>query len=328
MRYLSTFVRMISIVIPVYNESENIALISERIRSSSKDWDVSYEIIFVNDGSSDDTGEKVRLEMNGSSEIILIQLSRNFGHQAAISAGIDYAKGDAVVLMDGDLQDPPEVISDFINKWKMGNDVVYGIRTDRKESSTMRISYSFFYNLLSWIGNIEIPKHSGDFCLMDRKVVNVLLKMPEQIRFVRGLRAYAGFKQIGVAFERDHRASGRSKYTQRKLIGLAADGLFGFSIVPLRVASYIGLFVAAASFLVGIFFIVHRIVDFKLFGYSPADVPGLASLAVGLFFLFGITLMILGLIGEYIGRIYLEVKQRPQYVVDEIVTNASSDGEK
>ena len=315
---------MISILIPVYNESPNIAPMCARIREVSLTWELPFELIFVNDASTDDTADLIKAEIDQDARISLIQLSRNFGHQAAISAGIKHSKGDGVVLMDGDMQDPPEVISTFIQKWKEGNQVVYGIRTKRKEPFFLRLSYSVFYRLLSRIGDIDIPIDSGDFCLMDRKVVNVIVhQMPEQIRFIRGLRAYSGFKQIGVEFERAERLNGEPKYTQRKLARLAADGLFGFSTFPLRLASYIGLIVSIGSFMVGVFFIVHRIVDFKLFGYSPADVPGLASLAVGLFFLFGITLMILGIIGEYIGRIYMEVKKRPQYVIGEIVTQSS-----
>ncbi|MBI1289539.1 MAG: glycosyltransferase [Flavobacteriales bacterium] len=316
---------MISIVVPVFNEAENVDVLCERLRQEALKWDDDFETIFVNDASTDGTREHVLKQIAQGFPASLVQFSRNFGHQAAITAGLVHAKGDAVVVMDGDLQDPPSVITEFIQQWKNGHDVVYGIRTKRKEGFWLRFSYAAFYNVLSAVGNISIPKDSGDFCLMDRKVVDVLVReMPEQIRFVRGLRAYAGFRQIGVTFERSERIHDTSKYSGKKLIGLAADGIFGFSTLPLRIASYLGLLVALGSFLVGLFFIFHRILDFKIFGYSPADVPGMASLAVGLFFLFGITLTILGIIGEYIGRIYLEVKKRPQYIIEEVI-NPNSD---
>ena len=315
---------MISIVIPVFNEEENVNLLCESLKEESEKWKYPLDVIFVNDASTDKTRDRIIAQIEKGFPATLIQFSRNFGHQAAISAGIENASGKAVVVMDGDLQDPPQVITEFINFWEQGYDVVYGIRAKRKEGLLLRLSYALFYRILSLVGNIPIPKDSGDFCLMDRKLVDVMVKeMPEQIRFVRGLRAYAGFKQMGVPFERSERVNNTSKYTGRKLIGLAADGIFGFSTLPLRLASYLGLFVAAGSFLVGIFFIFHRLLDFKIFGYSPVDVPGMASLAVGLFFLFGITLLILGIIGEYIGRIYLEVKKRPQYIIEEVINHNS-----
>jgi dolichol-phosphate mannosyltransferase len=250
----------------------------------------------------------------------VIQFSRNFGHQAAITAGLHYSKGDAVIIMDGDLQDPPEELYRFLDKWREGFHVVYAIRTKRKEHLFKRIAYKVFYRVLSVISDINIPLDSGDFCVMDRKVVNVLKhEMPEKFRFVRGLRAYAGFKQVGVKYERHSRAAGEVKYTFNKLMGLALDGIFNFSTFPLRLATYLGMFLAIPSFLVGLFFIIHRVFDFKVMGYSPSDTPGLATLAVGMFFLFGIVLIILGIIGEYIGRIFYEIKGRPFYIVDEVI---------
>lgn len=310
---------MISIIIPIFNEELNIEYLYKRLIDASYLWNEKYELIFIDDGSYDNSINLLLDIVKKNKHVHVIKLSRNFGHQAAISAGIKYAKGDAVVIMDGDLQDPPEELSKFLNKWREGYEVVYAIRTKRKEGILKKLSYKLFYRLLALISNINIPLDSGDFCVMDRKVIDVLNnQMPEQNRFVRGLRAYAGFKQIGIKYDRDNRYGGASKYTLRKLIKLAMDGLFDFSNFPLRLASYFGYIVAIPSFIMGIFFIIHRIFDFKVFGYSPADVPGSATLMVSIFFLSGVILIILGVIGEYIGRIYLEIKKRPLYIVEDI----------
>lgn len=317
---ITTQTPTISIVIPIFNEAEVLPLLISRLLEAAPNWEVAYEILFIDDGSSDQSVSIIQNLTASRSNFRIVKLSRNFGHQAAISAGIDHALGKAVILMDGDLQDPPEILREFILKWQEGFDVVYAIRQKRKEGWAKRIAYKVFYRLLKKISNLEIPLDSGDFCLMDRKVVNVIKdQLPENVRFVRGLRTFAGFRQTGLAYERDKRAAGEAKYTFRKLIGLALDGIFGFSLVPLRIASYMGLLIAIPSFLLGIFFIIHRIFDFKIFGYSPTDTPGLASLATGIFFIGGITLIILGIIGEYLGRIYLEVKKRPSYIVDEVI---------
>ncbi len=313
---------MISIVIPIYNEEENLPMLHERLTKCAPEWKDDYEIVLVNDGSFDRSPEILKELAANDHHVKVVSFSRNFGHQAAISAGIDYAMGDAVVIMDGDLQDPPEELHRFLEKWREGYEVVYAIRTKRKEHFFKRLAYKIFYRILRWISDINIPLDSGDFCVMDRKVVNVLKReMPEKFRFVRGLRAYAGFKQAGVKYERHSRAAGEVKYTFRKLLGLALDGIFNFSTFPLRLATYLGLTLAIPSFLVGAFFIVHRIFDFEVFGYSPSDTPGLATLAVGMFFLFGIILIILGIVGEYIGRIFYEIKGRPFYVVDEVLNS-------
>lgn len=310
---------LISLVIPVYNEEAVLPLLLARLWAAAPAWGRSYELILVDDGSTDDSVALVRELSRGRPEVKLVRLSRNFGHQAAISAGLKLANGDAVILLDGDLQDPPEVLGQFLEKWEEGFEVVYAIREKRKESLVKRTLYGGFYRLLRAVSDLDIPLDSGDFCLMDRKVVEVLkLELPESIRFVRGLRTFVGFRQIGLKVERDRRAAGESKYGYRELMGLALDGIFGFSLLPLRIASYMGLVIALPSFLLGAFFIVHRIFNFKLFGYSPTDTPGLASLATGIFFLGGVVLIILGIIGEYLGRIYVEVKQRPTFLIREI----------
>lgn len=311
---------MISIVIPIYNEEENLNLLYKRLVEASPSWGEDYEVVLVDDGSADRSLAMMRGFSEENERFKTIKLSRNFGHQAAISAGLKYAKGDAIIIMDGDLQDPPEELHRFLAKWREGYDVVFAIRTKRKEGFFKKAAYKIFYRVLGWVSEIEIPLDSGDFCVMDRKVVDTLIyKMPEQNRFVRGLRAYAGFKQIGVSYERAKRAAGEPKFTFKKLVQLAVDGLLDFSAFPLRLATYLGFMIAIPSFLAGIFFIFHRILNFKIMGYSPEDTPGLATLAVGLFFLSGVMLIIMGIIGEYLGRIYKEVKGRPFFIVDELI---------
>jgi len=311
---------MISIVIPIFNEEENLQNLYNRLTAAAPSWGEDYEIVLIDDGSRDSSLTMMRVMAEKDAHVKVVKLSRNFGHQPAISAGIKVAKGDAIVIMDGDLQDPPEELNRFLNKWREGYEVVYAIRTKRKEGFFKKIAYTCFYRLLAWISDIEIPLDSGDFCVMDRKVVNVLVQeMPEQIRFVRGMRAYAGFKQIGVTYERAERAAGEVKYTFKKLMQLALDGLFGFSSFPLRLATYMGFLISIPSFFLGIFFVLHRLIGFKVFGHAPEETPGTASLAVGMYFLGGVILIILGILGEYIGRIYIEVKKRPFFVIDEII---------
>lgn len=311
---------MISIVIPIYNEEENLQNLYTRLTNAAPSWKEEYEIVLIDDGSRDSSLTMMRVMAEKDSHVRVIKLSRNFGHQPAISAGIQGAKGDAIIIMDGDLQDPPEELYRFLDKWREGYEVVYAVRTKRKEGFFKKIAYSSFYRIMAAISDIEIPLDSGDFCVMDRKVVNVLVHdMPEQIRFIRGMRAYAGFKQIGVTYERAERAAGEVKYTFKKLVQLALDGLFGFSSFPLRLSTYLGIMIAIPSLTVGIFFLVHRLFGFKVFGHTPEETPGLASLAVGMFFLGGVMLTMLGIIGEYISRIYIEVKKRPFFVIDEVI---------
>ena len=316
---------MISVVVPLYNEEANVKELYRRLKTALDKSAIRHEILFVDDGSQDNTLGELKSILAADTDVRVVKLSRNFGHQPAISAGLENAGGDAVVVMDGDLQDPPEVIPLLVEKWKEGNQVAYARRKSRKEGLFKRAGYTFFYRLLRWMGNIKIPADSGDFCIMDRKIVNILnTGMTEQLKFIRGLRAYAGFRQVAVDYERDVRASGKAKYTPRKLISLAIDGLLDFSVFPLRIATFTGLFISAASFLTGLFFILHRIVDFKILGHSPTDTPGLASLAVGIFFLGGLILLMLGIIGEYIGRLYFEVKKRPSFIIEEILSQKNN----
>ena len=312
----------LSVIIPAYNEEGRLPQTLGRMVRFFRQKRTSFEIVVVNDGSTDSSLALLSDIVKNDNRVRILSFSRNFGHQAAISAGIKNAKGDAIIIMDGDLQDPPEELSKFLEKWREGYDVVYAIRKKRKESFLKRVAYYTFYRTLALISDIEIPLDSGDFCVMDRKVVDTLNdKLPENIRFVRGLRAFAGYKQIGVEYERDSRYAGEVKYTFKNLVKLALDGLFDFSTFPLRLASYLGFIISIPSFIIGFFFIIHRVFDFKIFGYSPSDTPGFATLAVGMFFLGGVLLIILGIIGEYLGRIYFEVKKRPQYIIEKEISN-------
>ncbi|MFA4886186.1 MAG: glycosyltransferase family 2 protein [Desulfotomaculaceae bacterium] len=311
---------MISIVIPIYNEEQTLPFLYDRLIGAVPLLGDKCEIILVDDGSSDES-LKIMKQFTEKCEMFqILKLSRNFGHQAAISAGLKSAGGDVVVIMDGDLQDPPEEIPRFLKKWREGYEVVYAIRTKRKEGVLKRFAYSGFYRFLNLVSDINIPLDAGDFCVLDRKVVKALNEdMPENIRFIRGLRSYVGFKQIGVTYERHERTAGNIKYTFNKLVRLALDGIFGFTLLPLKLATYVGVFIAFSCFLLGMIYLMGSVFDFYIFGSRVRDVPGFATLAVGGFFLGGIMLIFMGVIGEYIGRIYIEVKKRPLYIIDEMI---------
>ncbi|RJP62153.1 MAG: glycosyltransferase [Candidatus Auribacter fodinae] len=310
---------MISIVIPAYNEEKVLPELIQRLSSAAKDWGDSYEIVFVDDGSKDRTWDIIREQHKRHPYVRGIRFSRNFGHQSAVTAGLAHAQGDAVFVMDADLQDPPEILAKFIEKWREGYEVVYAVRMKRKESIFKKASYFLFYRMLQRLAEIDIPLDSGDFCLMDRKVLDELNRLPEKHRFVRGLRAWVGFKQYGLAYERHARQGGEPKYTLKKLIGLALNGLLSFSSFPLRLASLLGLIIAGTSFLGLIFFFLYRIFDWKLFGYSIRATPGTATIFLTVLFLGGIQLITIGIIGEYIGRIFEEVKARPTYVARDVI---------
>jgi glycosyltransferase involved in cell wall biosynthesis len=299
-----------SIVIPVYNEEETVPELVRRVRAVIGTLDAPADVILVDDGSRDGTMELLRNAHREDARFKVVSFSRNFGHQTAISAGIDHARGDAVILMDGDLQDPPEVIPDFVAKWKEGYDVVYAVRTKRKENVLKRAAYAVFYRMLRKLSYLDIPLDSGDFCLMDRKVAETLRRLPERNRFVRGLRTWAGFRQTGLAYERDRRFAGQPKYTLRKLFGLAYDGLFSFSTAPLRWAVYSGFGAAALAFVGGLWVVYEKLVH-------GIAIAGWTSTIVIITFFGGAILLTLGLVGEYVARIFDEVKQRPTYVVRE-----------
>ena len=298
----------VSVVIPIYNEAENIPALYERLIAVLNGIKLNFEIVFVDDGSTDQSIESLNEIGRSDKRVMVIELARNFGHQVAITAGLDYARGRAVAVMDADLQDPPEILPQFVDKWCEGHDVVYAVREHRKEGWLKRTSYTVFYRLLRYIAHIEIPLDTGDFCIMDRRVVELLKSMPERNRFVRGIRSWVGLKQVGLPFERHARHAGTSKYTVGRLMLLALDGLISFSYVPLRLISALGFSVSLLSLVLAVFFFVKKLV----YGLSP---PGYASLIVSIFFLAGIQLITLGVIGEYIGRIFEEAKRRPMYVL-------------
>ena len=309
----------ISYVIPVFNEELNIKNIVIKIaKAFSKNSLKNYEIIFVDDGSNDNSVLLIEEFISNGYPISCICLTRNFGHQAALSAGMLYAKNDLVAVLDGDLQDPPEVINNFLPYFDEGFEVVYGVRKKRKENIFKRISYSTFYKLLSYLSDINIPLDSGDFCCMTSKVVNKINSLPEQNRFIRGLRSYVGFKQIGVNYEREARNAGEPKYTFSKLLKLASDGIYNFSDRPLKIATSIGFLISFSSVLIIVLLLIQRIFSIKIFGYSPTDVPGYTSLIISNFLLAGIQLSAIGIIGEYISRIFLESKKRPSYLIRDI----------
>ena len=299
---------VISVVTPVYEEQDNLPLLYERLIKVLEAIEPQFEIVLVDDGSRDNSLTIMRGLAARDSRVTVVELARNFGHQVAISAGLDYARGDAVIVMDADLQDPPEVLPQFIDKWREGHDVVYAIRERRKEGPLKQLAYKAFYRLLQRIANIQIPLDSGDFCIMDRKVVDLLVGMPERNRFVRGIRSWVGLDQIGLAYERQARYAGRVKYTFSRLVYLALDGLISFSFIPLRMISLLGFGVSVLSILLAIGYAIQKITA----GLNP---PGFATTIVAIFFLAGIQLITIGVIGEYVGRIFEEVKRRPLYVV-------------
>jgi len=298
----------LSVVLPVCNEQENLIPLHRRLSAVLDAEGISYEIVFVDDGSTDESTALLRKLATSDSHVRVIELARNFGHQVAISAGLDFAEGNAVVIMDADLQDPPEVLPEFIASWRSGNDVAYAIRQERKESWLKRTLYATFYRMLRKVANVDIPLDAGDFCIMDRKVVDLLRSMPERNRFVRGLRSWVGLRQTGLTYERQARHAGRPKYTWSRLMLLALDGFISFSHMPLRVASLLGLGISLLSFFVAGFYFAKRV----FWGLSP---PGFTTLVVAVFFLAGIQLMTIGVVGEYVGRTFDEVKRRPLYVV-------------
>ncbi len=307
----------ISVIIPVYNEQDNLPVLYERLKPVLNSIEKNHEIIFVNDGSNDQSlGLLTKIAIQDQC-ITIVELARNFGHQAAISAGLDIAKGKAIVVMDADLQDPPEVLPQFIAKWKEGYEVVYAVRQRRKEGFFKCLAYKVFYRLLRRMANIDIPLDAGDFCVMDRRVVDILTRMPERNRFIRGIRSWVGLNQIGISYQRDVRYAGKPKFTFTRLLYLALDGLVSFSFLPLRIISILGFIVSFFSMLLAIIYTIQKF----LHGLNP---PGFASLIVAIFFLAGIQLITIGVIGEYVGRIFEEVKQRPLYVIKKIHGNASS----
>lgn len=298
-----------SVVVPVYNEEEVLTEFYQRLRTVLDALGDPAEVVFVNDGSTDRSLALLKGLHVDDQRVRILSLSRNFGHQAAITAGLAHASGEMVALLDADLQDPPELLPELFRTLGEGWDVAYGVRRERKEGVAKRLAYSVFYRLLRRLSDVHMPLDSGDFGAMRRRVVDHLNALPESDRFIRGLRAWLGFRQTGLPYERDRRYAGTPKYTFLKLLKLSVDGLIAFSYAPLRALVAVGLVISGLSFL-GILVVLYR------YAFT-AYVPGYTSLAVLILFIGGIQLLTLGMIGEYIGRIANQVKARPLYVVDE-----------
>lgn len=303
----------VSIVVPFYNESESVSIFFKRIIPILRRSKCSFEIVCVNDGSKDNTIDKLLLEKKEHPEIKIVDFSRNFGKDAAMTAGMDFSEGKCVIPMDCDLQDPPELITDMIKKWKEGFDVVLAKRSDRSSDSFLKkITANLFYDIYNHISDYPLPKNVGDFRLMDRKVVDVIKEFPERTRFMKGLFSFAGFKTAYLDYVRPIREKGTTKWSYWKLWNYAIDGITSFSTFPLKICTYVGFFVTMLAFARGIW------ITFRVF-FQGIDVPGYASLMVAMLFLGGIQMIFLGVIGEYIGRIYIETKQRPIYIIKNII---------
>lgn len=302
----------LDIVVPCFNEEAVIGQTHRRLSEVARGIaGVRPTLIYVDDGSRDGTLAALRTIAAEDPHVRIVALARNFGHQYALTAGLEASTGDAVAVIDGDLQDPPEVIGQMVARWRDGADVVYGVRATRKgESAFKRGTAHLFYRFLQTLGNADIPADVGDFRLLDRQVVDALRALPERDRFLRGLVVWVGFRQVGVSYERQPRAAGHTKFPFRRMMSFALDGIFSFSTVPLRLVSYFGFFVSMLS-MIGVVYAFY----IKLF--TVGVVPGWAAQWIGTLFLGGVQLLSLGIIGEYVGRIYGEVKSRPLYVVKE-----------
>src|SRR5713226_7662395 len=303
---------LLSVVIPCMNEEEVLQETSKRLIGVLGAGGLRFELVFVDDGSTDSTPELLRNLQESDARIRVVQLSRNFGHQVAITAGLEHSTGDAVAIIDADLQDPPEVILDFVMKWLDGYDVAYGVRTEREGESAFKLATAkVFYRMIGLLSDTKIPFDTGDFRLMDRRVVDALLSMPERDRFVRGMISWLGFSQAAVGYRRAPRAAGVTKFSLLKMVRFALDGIFSFSILPLRLATWTG-FTASALAILGIVVVVLG----RIFG-MPGLVKGWSSTVIAVLFVGGVQLICMGIIGEYVGRIYGESKRRPLYIVDE-----------
>ena len=301
----------LSIVVPCYNEESNIEPTFSKLDSTVSRLTKDYEIIFVDNGGTDGQLKMMtQVYQNNKSKVRIVSLSRNFGYQMSISAGLEYSKGDAIIIIDADLQDPPSLFSDFIEKWQEGYDVVYGVRTKREGSFFLRPLYAFFYKLFSWTSDIQVPRNAGEFGLISREVADRISDMPERIRFVRGMRAWVGFKQIGISYNREIRGRGKSKFRFFDSFSLAMDGILSFSTRILTFITLLGILTTMFSI-----FLVAYVLYWRF--NSGIEIPGYAALMVTISFFSGVIISMLGISGAYIERIFLEVKQRPKYIVAE-----------
>ncbi|MBD2390849.1 glycosyltransferase family 2 protein [Aphanizomenon flos-aquae NRERC-008] len=301
-----------SLVIPIYNESENITEMYRRLHHVMEKLDGDAELILIDDGSRDRSLSMMRELHHLDNRVHYLSLARNFGHQIAVTAGLNFVQGKCIIVMDADLQDPPELILTMIDKWHQGYQVVYAQRTSRQQETWLkRLTAYLFYRILRRLAKVDIPEDTGDFCLMDRQVVNILNSMPERNRYIRGLRAWVGFRQTSVPFARDPRFAGTVKYTFGKSWALAIDGIISFSTVPLRLATYIGILSAFIALFMILLVLYWRLSE----PFSP--IIGYTLITISMFFLGSVQLICIGILGEYIGRIYEEVKGRPLYTLKE-----------
>jgi dolichol-phosphate mannosyltransferase len=302
-----------SLIIPIYNEEDNIPELYRRVSEVMNQLDGLAEMILVNDGSHDRSLEMIRNLHEQDDRVCYLSFARNFGHQLAVTAGMNFARGEAIVILDADLQDPPELILEMAKLWRDDYQVIYAKRLERRQENWFKRLMAYgFYRILRQLSDVEIPTDTGDFCLMDRRVVNVLNAMPERNRYVRGLRSWVGFRQTHLLFNRDPRFAGEVKYTFRKSFRLAMDGLVSFSKAPLRLSTYLGLLSASLALIMMILVLYWRLSD----PHSP--LTGIATIVLAILFLGAIQLISIGILGEYIGRIYEEVKARPLYTLGEV----------
>jgi dolichol-phosphate mannosyltransferase len=296
----------------VYNEEATLDVLFSTIRDRVAALGISYEVVLIDDGSRDRTGEMLAEMARRDQRFRSVHFSRNFGHQAAVTAGLHFARGSAVVVMDADLQDPPDLLAAMLDRWREGYHVVYAQRVKRHAEGVLKRGIAFaYYRLLQHLTDVDIPADTGDFCLMDRRVVDLLNRMPERNRYLRGLRAWLGFRQTAVQFERPPRVAGEPKYTFFKSLGLGINGIVAFSRVPLRIATYLGITASAVSIVLTLWAVYQRLV-------GNDTVRGWASTLVVVLLLGGVQLLMIGILGEYLSRIYDEVKQRPMYVIGEL----------
>jgi len=305
--------KLISYIFPIYNESGNIDLLYKTLKNlQGEHSEYHYETIFINDGSKDNSLDKLIQIQAGDKSVTVINFSRNFGHQLAVTAGLDHAKGDAVIIMDSDMQDPPSVSFELINKWREGYDVVYAQRRSRKDTFFKKFTANLFYHTLQKLADIDIPRNTGDFRLVDRKVVEEMKRFKEHNRFLRGMVSFVGFKQAAVQFDRDERHAGVTGYPFNKMVKFAADGIFSFSTYPLKLIRNVGFIVSGLAFLGIIYAVVMKIL------FPSVTVEGWTFIVISILFMGGVQIIMLGLLGSYVGRIYVEAQGRPLYIIKDI----------
>ena len=316
---------MISVVVPALNEQDTIAELHRRVTQAAEQWNEDHELLVVDDGSTDGTLAILERLAASDSRLKVVSLTRNFGHQAAVTAGLHHARGEIVCVLDADLQDPPEEILPFINRVRNGMDVVYAVRRKRKEGVFKRVSYFLYYRILRRVATLDIPLDAGDFCVMNANVVHAINSLPERNRFVRGLRTWVGFRQEGMAYERSARYAGAPKYTFFRLLRLATDGIVNFSYRPLQLIMLLGMTVGVMAFLLGMLVLIQYLGDYTIAGYNPRQSRGWTSLVLTLLFSSAVQLFCLGILGEYLGRLFEESKRRPIYLVRRRIGVAAPD---